>query len=300
MERRTLKYISNFIQSLKLDKEKLITIGVSGGVDSMTLLYVMKKLDYKIQAVHINHGTRHFENLLEEKLVSDFCLLNNIKLDVYKFENKNTSNFEMEARKFRYKIFKSYKSQIVTAHHIDDSFEWHLMQKFRSSSRHQYGIPARNKNVFRPFMCLTKKQICYLAKDNKIPFLEDSSNNENNYERNYIRNILIPMIAEKYPNYLKHYVNQMNNLTKKENIHLCSINKKKERTNKLHIHASYDEIEDLIKSYSSKKRGKISNNLNALMKAIEGNKRNFQMNFSGGVTVKVTKNEIFILNKNSR
>lgn len=297
MNKLILKHINEFNNSIGLDKSKQVVVGVSGGVDSMVLLSVMYLSGYKVRAVHINHNTRKLENIIEEKLVKEFCCKNNIDLDVYQFKSKELKNFEMEARNFRYKIFKSYHSQIITAHHIDDSFEWHLMQKFKSSSKNQYGIPARNNNIFRPFMCLSKNQIYSIANKNNIPFLEDSSNDENNYERNYMRNIVIPLIAEQYPNYLKHYVNQMNNKVKEEGLHISSVKEKSIKSNELPLNASYSEIESIIKINSNKKRGKISNNLNSLIKAIENNKRNFSMDFSGSVTVRVTKKNIIIETK---
>ena len=292
-----LKYIQEFNNQLKLTQKKEVVIGVSGGVDSMVLLFLMYKLNYKIKAVHINHNTRGQENIDEQNLVSKFCLKYNIPLDIYNFHLKKNENLELEARKFRYKVFKNYKKAILTAHHIDDSFEWHLMQKFKSGSDNSYGIPARNKNIYRPLMCLTKKQIYRIAKKENIPYCEDSSNESIDYERNYLRNIVIPLIEDRYPKYLKHYVNQMNNLTKEKGIHLTSKRKeKRETTFKLKINASYSEIENAIKLKSNKTRGKISNNLNALLKAINNGKRNFHMNFSGNVTVQVTKNEIIIKN----
>jgi tRNA(Ile)-lysidine synthase len=292
-----LKYIQEFNNQLRLTADKEVIIGVSGGVDSMVLLFLMYKLNYKIKAVHINHNTRGQENIEEQNIVSQFCLKHNIPLDIYNFYLKKNQNLELEARNFRYKVFKNYNKAILTAHHIDDSFEWHLMQQFKSSSNNYYGIPARNKNIYRPLMCLTKKQIYRIAKKENIPYCEDTSNNSIDHERNYIRNILIPFIEDRYPKYLKHYVNRMNNLTKEKGIHITSKKVSDKKINsKLKLNASYSEIEKAIKEKSKKSRGKIANNLNALIKAINKGKRNFHMNFSGNVIVEVTKNEILVKN----
>ena len=291
------KYFNQFIQELKLSHKKVV-VGVSGGVDSMLLLFALKSLNFDIQAVHINHGTRD-ENELEEDMVRKYCAKLRVPLSVHYYKHKE-GNFEMMAREFRYSIFKSFNNHyIATAHHIDDSFEWHLMQKFKSGSKNNLGIPARNGKIIRPFMCLTKAQIYSLAKENNIPFMEDSSNNNNDYERNFVRNEIIPLIKKKYPKYLKHYVNQMNNRAKELNIHISQERKKENGTPTeivLPITATYYQIEDAIKKLSSKKRGKISNNLNSMLKCINSGKRNFYMLFSGKVTVQIYKDKLKIYN----
>lgn len=292
-----LNYLKNFNEEIGIKDKDSFVIGVSGGVDSMVLLFLMKKLNYNLSAVHINHNTRKIENKKEENLVIDFCQKEGIKLDIFDYKPRK-GNFEKNARDFRYGIFKSYNKKILTAHHIDDSFEWHLMQKFKSGSDNNLGIPVRNGNIFRPLMSLTKKQIYYIAKKYSIPYLEDSSNNSLDYERNYVRNMIVPSIAKKYPNYLKNYVNQMNNLAKERRIHISSISiteNKKEK--ELPIMSNYKDIENLIRFNSNKPRGKISNNLNAMLKAINSGKRNFTMNFSGNVNLRVEKDLIKIVDK---
>lgn len=294
MLKKYLKHFQSFLEELNLSTNQEYIIGVSGGVDSMVLLSLMHSLGYNIKAVHINHNTRGQENIEEQNMIFNYCQKYEIPLDIFNFHYSGKGNFEMEARKFRYNCFNVSGKILLTAHHIDDSFEWYLMQEFKSSTK-SYGIPVKNGDTYRPLMCFTKEQIHKIAQIDNIPFLNDSSNKDLSYERNYVRNIIVPSIKKRYPNYLKHYVNKMNNLTKKERIHISSLIKNKKQ--KLSIFSSYEEIEQEIRKKSSSKRGKISNNLNSLLRAISNGKRNFTMDFSGNVKVIVEKNNLKVINK---
>lgn len=289
-------YIKNFIKNLNISQE--VVIGLSGGVDSMLLVDIMKQMGFEIQAVHINHNTR-LECILEQKMVEKYCKKMNIQLDVYSYSHK-VGNFEEQARLFRYKVFNSYKRCVLTAHHIDDSFEWYLMNQFKTSSE-VLGIPVKSKNVIRPLMCLTKSQIYELAKKHNIPFMEDSSNSDINFERNYVRNKVIPSIKKRYPSYLKHYVNRMNIRAKELGMHYSqqkTIKPKKMTDIKLKRSASYREVERAIKDISVSSRGNLSSNILKLISAIESGKSNFVMNFSGGVDIRVGKAELTVYKRN--
>ena len=50
-----------------------ILTGVSGGVDSMTLLFVLKELGYQTTAAHVNFQLRGIESDLDSELVKNFC-----------------------------------------------------------------------------------------------------------------------------------------------------------------------------------------------------------------------------------
>lgn len=288
-----LNYINTFITKLNIPKK--VVIGVSGGVDSMCLLYAMDQLGFDIIAIHVNHNTRN-QNKEEQQLVTDFCKKLNVPLKFFEY-NHVAGNFEMEARKFRYNIFNKENRTILTAHHIDDSFEWHLMQKFKSSGE-TLGIPVKNNNIIRPFMCLTKQHIYKFAKIYKIPFLEDSSNSDISYERNFVRNEIIPKIKEKYPNYLEKYVHQMNERAKETGVHFTSPKNPCDQIQEINgvIHldltASSKRIEKALQKLSSKKRGKFRRNIITMKKNIEIGKRNFTMNFSGGTGIKVMKDRL--------
>ncbi len=221
--RRVQRHFKNFIQEYSLLNEKKILVSASGGVDSMVLVDLLFSCGYsdKLNLIHFNHSTRIGQDS-EQDFVNKKARQLGISCENIKLENLPKSNFEHAAREQRYKHYKNFSDRtICLGHHIDDSFEWSLMQKFRSSNYNSsLGIPLKNKNIVRPLMCLTKEQIRRYAKEASVEFIEDPTNNENKYERNFLRNEVIPSIKKKYPKYLKHYVHAHNDLAKKLKCHL--------------------------------------------------------------------------------
>jgi len=220
----------------------------------------------------------------------------------------------MNARQKRYQILKDLLKDgdlVYTAHHIDDSFEWSLMQQFKSSSlRSTIGIPVINGVVVRPLMCFTKKQIAFYAKSFKVPFFNDSSNQLAHFERNYVRLKIIPAIKNKYPAYLKHYVTRSLMLASKFNLlRDCpkdgSYKVFKDQMNGSALvdlnnsgFAGANElIEKLLKESSHKERGSLQKELQKLIQAIQNGKKG-PMSFPGGVKVFIEKGWLYFINQN--
>jgi tRNA(Ile)-lysidine synthase len=207
---------------------------VSGGVDSMVLLFVLKKIQsygYSnvLRVVHINHATRDGQDA-EQKFVHDFCNALEIPCETVKLNNLNPDqNFEFQARVKRYDAFYDLAHEdelILLAHHLDDSFEWTMLQSLRSASiEGLIGVPVVNNRVIRPFMCVSKKQIMHFANCFDLPFIEDPTNESTKYERNFIRNEVIGTFKHRYPKYLKHYVHRHNEIARRLGMHLIKKNK---------------------------------------------------------------------------
>lgn len=229
------QFIGKFIEKVSLElPNRHVVVGLSGGVDSVALaqfsfLLLESGAIKSLEFIHIDHGTRP-EIAFEKSYLKKWSSLLGVKFISYSVELDLTmSNFEAVARKVRYKIFAKHlntkkinrnEALLLLGHHLDDSFEWHLMQSFKSSSLETgLGIPLLSKingiRVFRPFLCVSKDQILRFAKEQQLIWFEDSSNRDLSYERNYIRNMIKENIAPRYPQYLKHYVYKSNLLARK-------------------------------------------------------------------------------------
>lgn len=217
------------LESGLLKRDSSIAVAVSGGIDSMALLHFLCSLrsfgySCAVKAVHINHGTRA-EQKEEEDLVRRYCAVLGVEFYSSSLEGLDVHrNFEHEARKARYKAMRSLLKPgdlLALGHHIDDSFEWSILQSFRSSSLEgSLGIPVRNKNVIRPFMSVTKAHIRRYVEVYDLPFLEDPTNESLRHERNYIRKQVSEGFAARYPKYLKHYVYRQNELARRLGKHI--------------------------------------------------------------------------------
>lgn len=288
--------VMTFIQSNQLfERNDEIYVGLSGGIDSMALLYFLTRLNnygysLRLKAIHINHGTRS-ENNNEQIFVNEFCKQLGVDCYNYKIDNlKVDQNFENNARVERYNAFyksvTNKKAKIALAHHIDDSFEWSLLQSLRSSHLEgSIGIPVKNGQIIRPFMSVTKNHIEKYVHCFDLPFIEDPSNEDNRFERNYLRNEVVPAFSIRHPKYLKHYVHRQNELSRRLGLHIT-------KKNKCHFKLScskdfsliynisqisdYSGLENLIlegvKRLNITQRGNIQDQLGQIIKALQNHK----------------------------
>lgn len=220
---RLEKHFVKFIEEMNLIQGKPLLVGVSGGVDSMALMFLLFKCGYSTRSCFIHHNTRIGQDE-EEKLVQSFS--EHLQIPFYSEKVlglRTDKNFESEARKKRYDVFEKIRNDdelVAIAHHIDDSFEWSLMQNLKTSNlKACVGIPLVNRNLIRPLMCLTKAQIIRYAKAYDLPFLEDPTNAQIKYERNFLRSEVISAFKDRHPQYLKHYVNKQNELARLLGVH---------------------------------------------------------------------------------
>jgi len=211
-----MEKILDFIKKNKLIKAgEVIGVGVSGGIDSMSLLHFLhanrELLDIEVVAIHINHGIRE-ESDNEARFVVQKC--KDMGVRVYKFsidspkiaKDKKIS-VETAAREGRYGVFealvkKDIVDKIALAHHQSDQAETILMHIFRGSGlAGARGMePIRDKIYIRPMLPISKEEINLYSSKNNIDFVDDSSNGDNSYSRNYIRNVVMKDILKKWPN----------------------------------------------------------------------------------------------------
>lgn len=281
-------WVQTFLKDHHLfDLSRKHVVAVSGGVDSLVLMFVLKSFFPNLKVLHINHGTRA-ECEAEEKLVQSYANRLGIELDIIRFSlSLDESNFESIARNMRASIYKQYISKgffVYTAHHIDDSFEWSLIQSFKQSSvKSTLGIPLYNQGLIRPFMCVSKLQILKYASLIQIKWASDASNKNERFERNYFRNRISPSIFKRYPSSLRNYVSHHNQLAFNYNLHtkqkfepkksfanvLLEIRESsggvvlKSRDFSLHK----EEIKEWIHFFSKKTRGEIDRELEVLISA---------------------------------
>ncbi len=180
-----------------------IIIAVSGGKDSMTLLYSMCRiadgLKLKINAVHINHHLRDNSNN-DQILMEKFCkqLKINFTLDHLNPATKlKGESPEAWARNHRYASLERTRKEIgadwiFTAHHGNDQIEtilFHLSQGTGISGLR--GIHDNQGHILRPMLCFSRSDIDQYAAEMNIPWVDDSSNLDESIPRNNLRHNVI-------------------------------------------------------------------------------------------------------------
>ena len=183
-----------------------LILGVSGGPDSMALLYLLHKNEIPIFAVHINYGLRGDDSDADKQLVEEVCAMWDIECCSVNLDSSEVSgNFQNWARNQRYQIFRDLKTEIrasgiATAHHADDQIETILFKILRGGGVTSWkGTNVWDEEIFRPLLHLSKKEIIEFCKIESVPFRNDESNDANTYARNALRNTVFPVFDEFIP-----------------------------------------------------------------------------------------------------
>lgn len=201
----TEKYFNNYLtKQYSFEKNPKIAVAVSGGPDSMALVYLLYKWIRKnkgsIIALIINHQLRK-EADNESKLVQQYLNSLNITSKIIKINKKNIKNRNMkEARDNRFSVIFNYLKKnfifhIFLGHHQDDNIETYLLRSVAGSNFE--GLNSiKNKSIrneiqiLRPLLNIKKKNIINFNKKNNIKYVEDPSNLDLNYSRVVVRKFL--------------------------------------------------------------------------------------------------------------
>lgn len=206
MSSKFINTVKRFIdQKSLLNKDSHVLVALSGGADSVCLLLLLAKLQYKVTAVHCNFRLRGEESLRDENFVRDLCLKNGIKLyvrsfDTHQYAVQNKISIEMAARDLRYAYFEQLRNEIgadaiAVAHHRDDSVETFIMNAVRGTGIRGLGsIQPRNGYVIRPFLCVSHEEILCELQDYGQQYVTDSTNYETVYTRNKVRLDIVPLL----------------------------------------------------------------------------------------------------------
>jgi tRNA(Ile)-lysidine synthase len=208
-----------------LQKYETILIGISGGPDSVCLLYILNSLKQdlklKLHAVHIDHMLRK-DSKKDLEYVQDLCNrlkipLKSARINVQSLAQKGS--LEEAARNVRldffFKTAKVIKADAVAlGHNLDDQAETVLMRILRGSGLAGLSgiLPKRNIlgfQVIRPLIEVKRREIETFLKKRRIKARIDSTNSEDIYFRNRIRHKLLPLLEKEYNGNIKELLANM-------------------------------------------------------------------------------------------
>jgi len=182
-----------------------VTCAVSGGADSMALLWGMyllrEKLGLQLRAAHFNHRLRGEESDRDETFVREFCEKFDIPLTVGSAQvTAGEKGLEAAAREARYAFFDTLPGKIATAHTADDNAETVLMHLIRGTGlKGLGGIAPVNGRLIRPLLTITRQQVEAFLAEYHIGFVNDSSNAGDVFMRNRIRHHVMPLLRAENP-----------------------------------------------------------------------------------------------------
>ncbi len=215
--------------------EKVI-VGVSGGADSVALLDILHSFRIECVVAHCNFHLRGEESNRDAFFVEELCKKYNLKYERIDFDTEahaeiNGISIEMAARELRYNWFEQIRlihlaDKIAVAHHRDDSVETILLNLIRGTGiKGLTGIPPMNGHIIRPLLSVSREEIIEYLKDRKLPYVDDSTNNEDLYTRNKIRLNIIPLIETINPSAKECILRTAENLSQVNNIYQLYIEK---------------------------------------------------------------------------
>lgn len=209
----TAKFKEHLTRFFSFLEDKKLLLAISGGLDSMVMLHLFQKLNFKIAIAHCNFQLRGLESFGDQKFIQEYASANDIQLfvtqfDTLAFANDYKLSTQVAARELRYNWFYELIATqgfdtILTAHHADDNLETFLINLSRGTGIDGLtGIPSQNDSIIRPLLPFSRQEILTYANENNIQWREDSSNASDKYLRNKIRHNLVPLLKELNPDFL--------------------------------------------------------------------------------------------------
>lgn len=174
-------------------------VAVSGGVDSMALLDVVRRQSgLKLIVAHFDHGIRH-DSKYDRELVQNTAREHKLPF-VYHEGQLGPGASEDRARKARYEFLHTVRTAsgaraIITAHHHDDALETAIINMLRGTGRKGLSSLQSKATIHRPLLHIEKQAIRDYAKDQGLIWREDSTNEDVRYLRNYVRHRILTQFS---------------------------------------------------------------------------------------------------------
>ena len=219
-------YFTEILKKIKNNNYKFI-LALSGGMDSMALLHLLKNFiktnkQFKIEVIPIiiDHGLRSVSSkeAIKVKKISETL---GFKAQIKKInECRPNGNIQNWARKQRrdilFQISSDLQANLMLAHHFDDQAETIFMRMLKDTAID--GLSGMSEItkwngvlIIRPLMFCKKKQIRKYINNNKITYFEDESNFDLKFERVKTR-LLIELIEKNVWSNISDDINYFSNL----------------------------------------------------------------------------------------
>lgn len=243
-----------------LNKGDKIVVGISGGGDSVFLLWVLNQLkeEYQLKLItaHLNHMLRK-EAKEEEKFVKKVSEKFGLpiwieRIEVKEFAKKNKLSVEEGGRILRKEFFERVRekfkmNKIAVGHTLTDKVETFLLNIARGSGRKGIlNIQPKTHYYIRPLIEIEREEIRKFLKSKQIPYKVDTSNYSTSLMRNFVRLEILPKLKELHGDFLKN-VNKLTKILQEEEVILEEM--KEKRMKEITIEEGEEEIIMKLKEF---------------------------------------------------
>jgi len=198
------KFLSNF------DINKKYVVALSGGVDSAVLAFLATKYSKNVRSVFVNHNQTHSSDLeLQAKSIANQLGIAFVSIQTSLEPNAS----ETQMRNVRMKELNmdiEEEEYLLFGHTLSDRVETFFMNLFRGTRLHGLkSTPVQVNKILRPLSSVSKQEVISYAEKNKINYLDDETNFDNQINRNWIRNVIFDEIKERFTGSLEDKINQI-------------------------------------------------------------------------------------------
>lgn len=189
-----------------------VVVGVSGGADSVCLLYILSlyrsEVSFELQAVHVEHGIRGDESLADAAYTQELCRRLEVPctvcpVPIVQIAEKQGLSVEEAGRQERYRCFEEIceswqGDRIAVAHNQNDQAETMIWNLVRGSGlKGLGGIRPVRERIIRPLLFTQRKEIEQILIHAEIAWRTDRTNLTEEYTRNRIRLSVLPQMEEE-------------------------------------------------------------------------------------------------------
>ena len=212
-------------------------VAVSGGVDSMALLDMVRQLpNVRLIVAHYDHGIRH-DSALDRRLVQAVAKAHRLPF-VYHEGKLGLSVSEDTARKARYEFLHQVRTAskaraVLTAHHHGDVLETAIINLLRGTNRKGLSSLSSIQFVHRPLLHIPKNHLQQYALNQGLVWREDSTNTDIKYLSNHVRHRVLPKFSSDQKAQLIDIVSTARQVNQQLDIHLL---------NYLHMQPALDKL----------------------------------------------------------
>ena len=198
------KFLSNF------DINKKYVVALSGGVDSAVLAFLATKYSKNVRSVFVNHNQTHSSDLeLQAKSIANQLGIAFVSIQTSLEPNAS----ETQMRNVRMKELNmniEEEEYLLFGHTLSDRVETFFMNLFRGTRLHGLkSTPVQVNKILRPLSGVSKQEVISYAEKNKINYLDDQTNFDNQINRNWIRNVIFDEVKERFTGSIEDKINQI-------------------------------------------------------------------------------------------
>jgi tRNA(Ile)-lysidine synthase len=199
---------------------KRSAVALSGGIDSVVLLHVLR--DQGVRAIHVHHGLSPNADAWAQ-FCRRLCRQWKVPLTARRVRvPKAGEGPEAAARAARYAVLKKSPVDVLfLAHHLDDQAETVLMNLLRGAgvagARGMQPLSRLgDKKLARPLLDVSRAAILAYAKKHDLEWVEDESNAQDKFTRNFVRGQLAPLIESRFPGWKRSLARAARHFSKRE------------------------------------------------------------------------------------